>query len=130
MLDPKIKLRLYKTLLRPILEYPILPMCIASYSNKQVLQSFQNISLRQVVGGRRGGWNTTAAELHEQLGIEPINVRIHQLATKAWEKVRVLSPDLVERSENVQDERGRRDHLWWKRISPYVNSPEPLPRYT
>lgn len=46
-LKTKTKIHLYKALMRPVIEYPVVPICIASNSNIRKMQQYQNKSIRQ-----------------------------------------------------------------------------------
>ena len=128
-LSPHIRLRLYKTLIRPILEYPVLPMCIMAQYNIRAIQAFQNTSLKQAVKGTEIE-DLTAEELHERLEIEPFNIRQHKMAVKAWDRAMELELErdvLRESVRETEEGEGARDHLWWRRVHPYTSAPEPTP---
>ena len=47
-LKPETRLYLFKTMIRPILEYPAIPLCITSRSSQLALQREQNKALRKI----------------------------------------------------------------------------------
>ena len=130
-LKPKTNIQLYKTLLRPILEYPAVPICTSSKSNKKMLQQYQNVTIRNSIKGSAEDRDKTIEELHEQFNIEAINVRLHKRANSTWERVARVNPALIENSKLESLNRERKDHLYWPRIEPYTSSeqPEPILRF-
>ena len=127
-LRPKVKVHLYKSLVLSVLEYPNIPMCIKSRKNKENIQQFQNGTLRPYTRSQEDDNSLTIQELHDKYKLEAINVHMHRRANKAWDKLRALNEELVERSM-IEDQRQTRDHYWWSRISPYINGVPPEPWY-
>ena len=80
------KLKLYKTVVRPTLTYPPVPLNTVSNTQMRQLQLIQNDALRLVVNARRAD-RLNVQTLHEQLDIEPINVYLHKLARNVWTMV-------------------------------------------
>ena len=80
------KLTLYRSLIRPILEYPPVPHYVATEAQMLKLQRVQNRALRFITGTEWSDFRTNAS-LHEELNLEPLNIRIHGLAKKTWERV-------------------------------------------
>ena len=128
-MNPKIKIHFYKTLIRPIMEYPVVPLCITSKTNMKRIQQFQNRVLRESTRGTVEDNNLTIEELHTKYKIEAVNGRLHRLASKTWEQLRRTNEDLVTESEEQDNIPIIEDHYWWRRISPYVNGRNPLPNY-
>ena len=130
-MNENIQLRFYKTLIRPIMEYPVIPICISAKSNIIKMQQFQNRVLRNSTRRNNEDNELTIAELHEKYKIEAINVRLYRLACKVWDKLTITNEDLVMESEEEDDNHPYiNDHFWWKRISPYIRNGEPIPQYT
>ena len=128
-MSSKLRVRLYKTLIRPILEYPVIPMCIASQSNKKVQQSFQNICLKQIAKGTDLAYET-AERLHNEYDVEPYNVRQYNMAVKAWNRALEIKENLdvlLDSERETEEAEGARDHYWWRRVHPFIASPEPAP---
>ena len=70
-LKEKTKIHLYKTLVRPVLEYPAIPNCICSKTNMYKLQAVQNKFLRTThyqtqIQNQEEITNLTAEELHKK----------------------------------------------------------------
>ena len=97
-MTPKIKLHLYKALIRPILEYPVVPICITSKTNQLVLQRVQNKALRWVHPRNTIIDRLTNEQIHRELSMEQQNTRLYQLASKTWSKLETTNRDLVETS--------------------------------
>ena len=127
-MTPKIKLHLYKALIRPVLEYPVVPICITSKSNQLVLQRVQNKALRWVHPSNTITDRLTNEQIHHDLDMEPQNTRLYHLASKTWNKLEISNSNLVETSIRANQDETYRDHYWWPRISPYIlgNEPNPL----
>ena len=128
-LKSDLQVRLYKTLIRPILEYPIVPVCVSSKSSIKTFQQFQNVSLRNATKNNQEDRHLTLEELHIKYRIEPINIRFHRLANRVWDKLSLTAPDLVAESREMTLQHPNQQHYWWKRVDPYVNSDEPEPLF-
>ena len=78
---PKIKLHLYKALVRPILEYPAPLLVNSAKSSIHKLQLVQNKALRFIYNVK---WNdfTTTDSLHKRANILTIQDRLKQLNNK------------------------------------------------
>ena len=85
-MSERTKVHLYKALVRPILEYPHVPLNTLSKSKLQQLQSFQNKFLR-FASGQTPPYNETIEEIHLRTNTEPLNIRFHRMANRAWEKL-------------------------------------------
>ena len=79
-LDPKLKVRLYKSMIRPVMEYPPAPICVASRTNIKRLQQTQNKTLRSLWPGNAIEDRVTNVQLHNYFDIEPLNIRLYNLA--------------------------------------------------
>ena len=75
-LSPKLQLRLYGTLVRPIMEYPPIPNASASKSLTLSMQRVQNRALHNAVRDTDDR-NKTIEELHNQFQMEMLNIRLH-----------------------------------------------------
>ena len=130
-LTPKIKMHLYKSLTRPVFEYPNTPMCIMSNTNQSKIQSFQNANITQIHNRQNNNNNNnrqTTEQLHNTYKVDTINTRMHTRAIKTWEKIKELNPELTTRSENININETP-DHYWWPRLGKYINQPPPQPKY-
>lgn len=85
-LPAQIKLRLYKSIVRPLLDYPAVPMHALSPSALSPLQVVQNKATRFVLGVR--WWEFRSSEdLHGELELEPVNQRLYHMADKIWSRI-------------------------------------------
>ena len=73
--------------------------------------------------------NMTMQEIHENLNIEPINIRLHKLANRAWNRFSQINPNLANKSLDLNNNPNERDHNWWLRIASFVSNPEPSGKY-
>ena len=88
----KIKRALYKTLIRPILEYPSVPIAKTCKTHALKLQRVQNMALRFISNTKLSD-KVSSISLHERLNMEPLNTRAHKLAIKTLNKMKnVYSP--------------------------------------
>ena len=110
-LRPELIVRLYLTLVRPILEYPPIPI---SRTNMVTMQVLQNRALKMGVNGTPDQ-QKTIRELHEQFNVETINLRLYNRLQKSWNKIEELDPDLYAVSGQTAREGGR-DHYWWPSV--------------
>ncbi|MPC47017.1 hypothetical protein E2C01_040753 [Portunus trituberculatus] len=81
-----LKLQLIKALVLPILYYPPVPLHALSKTVISRLQKVQNSALRFAFGTR---WDdfTSSASLHEAASLPALNVRLHDLAAKLWQRM-------------------------------------------
>ena len=82
-LDAKIKLHLYKRLIRPILEYPIIPSGITSMTNMMKMQQIQNKNLCMIAQNMEC-FTESIEQLHERYQTETINTRFYRVILKLW----------------------------------------------
>ena len=88
----KLKLTLIKTLLLPIIEYPVIPLCTTSLTQKRKLQVIINKALR-FINFNEDDRHLTVEELHLKYDIKPLNITLHAKAQKIWETIRMTEPD-------------------------------------
>ena len=127
-IKPELMIRLYLTLIRPIMEYPIIPIALTSKNNIRKMQVVQNKALRQAVKGTDDN-QLTIKEIHEKYGIEAVNVRLSTRLAKLWQKIERTQPDLHQRTMDANDN-GLRDHAWWPRAGRVAALDPPEPSYT
>ena len=128
LMEPKLQLHLYKTLVRPILEYPVIPLCMSSRSNTTKLQRVQSIAIRRAA---RNTWDTqrmTNETIHTNLDMVPINQRLYDLASRSWAKLDNLENELTTISIQLNT-LPNSDHSWWPRVGKYIMSDRPPPVY-
>ena len=92
-LDPKVKLHLYKVLIRPIMEYPIIPNGIKSLDHIKNMQTVQNENLK-FAAAYSDQSNKTAEELHLHYNIDSMNVRMYDAVEKLWAKMEIKEPEI------------------------------------
>lgn len=124
-LSPKLKLHLYKALILPIIDYPVIPMNTLRPSNWKKQQAVQNKALRWI-NDDVPPYGTTIKELHQKYGIEPLNIRNHRLANSMWEKIRLEFPTETDGYENATF---NRTHAWWPLAYMPADAEEPQPIY-
>lgn len=124
-LSPRIKLHLYKALILPVLDYPVIPLNTIKTSNWKKLQSIQNKALRWI-DASIPPYVSTIQDLHEAYKLEPLNVRNHRLAAKAWENVRLNFPD---KTEEYERQEFVSTHAWWPLAYIREDDPAPNPIY-
>lgn len=103
------KLHLYKALVLPIMEYPVVPLnalCRSSWIN---LQTVQNRALRWIKG-EQPPYTTTAIDLHERYSMIPLNQRNFHQAYRHWEKVRTFFQNEIESLLEIEISG---THTWW-----------------
>ena len=108
-LKPKTKGYLYKTLIRSAMEYPNVPSCVMSRTNRNKIQKCQNNTIRRYihVNVDEKARNENIEELHTRYKIEPVNTRMHRRAKKTWEKLQEIDETLCDKSmEQIQNETG------------------------
>ena len=80
---------LYKSLIRPTLEYPCTSLRKIGYGNKIKLQRIQNKCLRFIKNITLKD-RVKIKDMHESLKIEPLNVRIDKLCNKVYNKIKEI----------------------------------------
>ena len=126
-LKPNIKSHLYKALIQPILDYPTIPNCIASNTNKMKMQRVQNKATKFI--NKFSNENLSIEQIHKKYKIEPVNKRIYNRAKRSWQRLAQIETDLADASTNENTNREAKDHYWWNRVAGYLNTPEPEPIY-
>lgn len=124
-LSSKIKLHLYKAVVLPILDYPVIPMNTLKPTNWKKQQAIQNKALRWI-SGDVPPYSTTIKFLHTKYKLDPINIRNHRLALKMWDSFRAEFPTETEEYENTEF---NRTHAWWPLAYMPENAREPTPIY-
>lgn len=88
----KLKLKMYKTYIRPILAYGAPVIAEAAESNKRVLQVTQNKYLRLIMNRNR---YTRISELHESLKLERMNEHLSRINNKFYSKCETSENPLI-----------------------------------
>ena len=128
-LTTKTKLHLYKALIRPLIEYPIIPLAMASEYQLRKIQRVQNRGMRIVAKYDENLENKTIEDIHSILNLEPMNVRLYRRLEKLWQKIEEKEPELHERSMR-ENHSLFADHKWWTRAATIVEAGMPDPMYT
>lgn len=126
-LPTNIKIHLIKALVIPVLTYPPIPIHALSKTQILRLQRVQNKAIRFATNTRYP-YNQTTQQLHEQCQILPINIKVHNLAKKIWERIEIIDENtlqhLKQRQENV-----RKFHANFPSSLRMINT-DPAPIYT
>ena len=124
-LNEKTKSHLYKALVRPVLEYPIVPNVNATKSQMKKMQRVQNRNLKMIAKNTENE-NKTIKELHEIYGYKPINIRLFCAAEKLWNKFQSKKLKIQNRSQ-IENQNRRKDNFWWPRTAKKLSSGMPRP---
>ncbi len=122
-LTPKLKTTLVKTLLLPILEYPVIPLCTASKTQKKKLQVVLNKALRFINCNDRP---LTIETLHNKYNIKPLNIALHSKAKKTWETIKMTEPEHY----NQLTQHFNFDHSWFPKSCVVIDGDLPNPIFT
>ena len=115
---------------RPILEYPAVPLVGLSKSCLLKLQIIQNRAVSFIAN--RDWQNFESMEsLHFRIKLEPINQLMHIRAKDIWRRVRSVSPAAFDiySTQHVM-ELDRPDHAGFRRTMYCLDAPPPPPIYT
>ncbi len=124
LLTPKIKTTLLKTLLIPVLEYPPIPLCSLSKSQKINILKLFNKGLRFI--NSNDPEILTIKETHVKYNITPFNVSIHNKAIKIWQTVQFTQEDQYNELVTPRNTQ----HNWFPKASNVLHAPPPEPIYT
>ena len=116
------KAHLYKALIRPILEYPPIPLDTISTSQKLRLQRVQNKAVRWIKGFTPP-YTETVEDMHMELGLDPLNVRIHRMSRRAWQRIEAHDNETYQRLSEAEP---RGTHAWWPRSLTGVEPPDDM----
>ena len=106
-LSTNINIHLFKALIKPHLEYPIIPLCLSSKYNIQKLQSQQNICLRRACKDIPP-YDRTMEDIHNEHSINPINIVMRDRAETIWAKLCDSVADFGDHSDDITN--NRQDH--------------------
>ena len=118
---------MYKALIRPVMEYPAVPLCSIAPTNIMKMQRVQNKAIKFAI--KNDDEDLTIQEAHEKYNIDAINLRMNKRGNKTWEKFMILDPELAEKSMEENENLNKKDHYWWRRIANSINDNEPDPIY-
>ena len=123
-LTPNIKATLIKTLLIPVLEYPPIPLCSLSKTQKINMQKILNRGLRFI--NSKEEERRTMEEIHKIHNIKPFNISTHNKACKIWQTVRLTQEEQYEELVTPRNT----THHWFPRTSTIIQAELPEPIYT
>ena len=108
-LSAKLKVRLYKALILPLLTYPAVPLNISSATQIKRLQVIQNKAIRWITGEY---WPIICplALRHEELKIEKMDERLNRLAENVWIRTIVEDGGFFQETSNIQT---YQNHSWF-----------------
>lgn len=92
LLDQKTKRQLYLSLVRPLLEYPAVPLHLGARSNILKLQRVQNRATKFITNIYYPDVMTSEA-LHRRCDLLPINQLLHIRARDIWRKIDAMGYD-------------------------------------
>ena len=122
------KKRLYLTIVRPQLLYPIIPLNTASKTSISKLQTVQNLGLRFIENVRRidriPSWT-----LHRTHDIPPINQYLHDRSIKTWKQLDANNPDIYNKIKPTDEDRHKR-HIYFQCSYRTDNDARPAPTFT
>ena len=97
----KLKVRLYKALILPLLTYPVIPLNICSNAQIKRLQVVQNNAIRWIMNER---WPLICPleTRHADLKLEYIDFRIKRLAEAVWYKIEEEDSDFHRTAMAIQ----------------------------
>ena len=84
-LKDKTKLYLYKAVIRPVLEHPVIPNSLAFKTQLTNVQQIQNQKMRFIERNTEHR-NKTMEQLQKHYNIEAINVRLYRQTSMLWNK--------------------------------------------
>ena len=102
------QVRLYTTLVIPIMEYPPIPNALAPWSLTLKMQRVQNKALKCAVRGTDDR-DKSIEQLHALFGIDAVNVRLHHRLTKTWNKIQEIDEAIYHATEHANNDNAR-DH--------------------
>ncbi len=123
-LTPELKATLIKTLLIPVIEYPPVPLCSISKTQKLKIQRIINQGLKFT--NRNEAETITTEEQHKKYNITPFNISIHKKACKIWETVRFSEGNYYNELVRPRD----KIHKWFPKTTAIIEAQIPEPVYT
>lgn len=123
-LDCELKLHLIKTLVILVLTYP--PVPTHAFSR---FQRMQNAALRFALDVRWDDFQTAEA-MHEEASIPALNVRLHDLAARVWQRLEDMGWEQFTALQELHRDTPNRHHSWFPRsLLTLEMEPTPAPRY-
>lgn len=125
-LSQKAKRNLYLALVRPILEYPPVPLHKLTNNNIKKLQRVQNKATKFITNTR---YPTiiSSKDLHEVCNIQPMNQLLHRRAKAIWSSIVDKNYPMMNRM--IQQENGPKSYIQFPTTFMNVNDQLPRPIY-
>ena len=123
-LTPKIKTILIKTLLIPVMEYPSIPICMASPSQKRKMQTVINKALRFIHCNEHEQLNVY--DLRKKYNITPLNISNHYKALNVLKTIRTSEFEQYEALVTPHNNK----HPWSPKSSIIIRMESPQPIIT
>ena len=100
-MNKKLKLRLFKVLILPLLTYPVVPLSILTQNQMEHLQVIQNDGIRWILNEH---WPNRCPidRRHEELKLEYIGDRLKRLAEGQWDKIVTENSEFWRETVNIQ----------------------------
>ena len=118
-LTPKMKTTLVKTLLISVMEYPSIPICMASKTQQRKMQTILNKAVRFIHCKEEEYLNTK--QLHQKYNITPLNISNYNKAIKTWDTIRTSEPEQYEILTTAREN----SHTWFPKCSKIINMAPP-----
>jgi hypothetical protein len=125
-LATKTKRLLYLSLVRPLLEYPPIPLVGMSKTRMQILQAIQNKALSWI---HKRDWRDMESmeSLHELYNVPPLNQYLDKRTKDIWRTVRTECPEEYEALSAPPEH--TRPHRCFPVTLPVISCPTPPPRF-
>ena len=120
------KRTLYTATVRPILEYPPIPLATASKDGILKLQKVQNKGIRFILNHYDWTLFTTMEQLHARAGVPPLNQVLHQRAKNTLSRLAAHNPEIF---HNLAEPLQGKEHKWFPRSIHLLTQPSPPPAY-
>ena len=120
------KRRLYLTIVRPQLLYPIIPLNTISQASIRKLQQIQNKALRFIENTRLIDKIPTSL-LHERNRLPAVNIYLHERSKDIWSKLRDKNPHIYNNIKPRPNDQQRNSRF--PTSFKINNTPNPLPLY-
>ena len=127
-LSQRNKTKLVKSIIIPTLTYPSVPANVFSDSRMADLQHIQNKALRFITNTSWSDFVRSEA-LHNRLNFEPINLRIHRLAQRTWEKIKDFHPETYNSLSSVDPPPPVDQRKWFPSSRRLAENPPTTPIY-
>ena len=127
-LSQRNKTKLVKSIIIPTLTYPAVPGNVFSNARMLLLQRVQNKALRFITNTSFSD-RVRAEALHNRLNFEPINLRIHRLAQRTWEKIKDFHPETYNSLSSVDPPPPVDQRKWFPSSRRLAENPPTTPIY-